>query len=335
MHPMKIILDDIIFMLQRAGGISEYWKELSTGIKDINGIEVANIISPRGTISNFHRQYHKYKRCKTPAGFDGVFHSSYYRLATCKRFSVVTVHDFIYHKFYKGFTRYFNCEHISKAIKQADAIICISEATKKDLLYYHPELHNVPISTIYHGVDHSTFTISNREERSDFKDCVVFIGTRFDYKNFRTAVEAVSAVSDLRLAIIGAPLQPYELQIIEHNDLDYIELGYISKDELANIYSNAFCLLYPSLYEGFGMPILEAMASGLPVITSDHPAVLEVSGGGSLNGIGSDTESYINALNFVMFNRNELVKKGLAHSLTFNWQKCVKETLEVYSKLYE
>jgi mannosyltransferase len=335
MAAMQVILDDIIYLLQRAGGISEYWRELSAGLSKLEGTSVYNVSPPKNATLSPLRHYYKYKKCITPPSFDGVFHSSYYRLPTNRRLSAVTVHDFIYHKFYKGPTRYFNCKHIGRSLRRADAIISISESTRDDLLYYHPELKDAPIFTIYHGVDHAAFYPNNSNLKEGLENCVVFVGGRFEYKNFHTAVRALSATSGLRLGVIGAPLQPHELEFMNSYGVDYIEFGYVSKTELASIYASAYCLLYPSLYEGFGMPILEAMACGLPVITSDHRAVTEVGGDCTLRGNGRDVESYVNALNLIDQRRMELKENGLAHAAKFSWKKCVGETAKVYSIIHD
>ncbi|GAI86912.1 unnamed protein product, partial [marine sediment metagenome] len=119
-----------------------------------------------------------------------------------------------------------------------------------------------------------------------------------------------------------------------HEDVSFT--GYLSDEEVALYYSNARCLLFPSLYEGFGFPALEAMACGCPVITSDNSSLPEVVGDAGVMVNPYDTDSLAQAMREVLTNsklRDDMVRKGLEQSKKFSWERAAEQTQEVYEKV--
>ena len=329
----SLFFDDVIFQLQKTGGISNYWRNVTESPLMKSQFGVARGGQGDFLHSKVKRQVVKCQPAQLPTNFDGIFHSSYYRLPDIKCRSVVTVHDFIYQKFGSGISRFLNQRLIARAIKSAEAIICISHATKNDLLHIYDGINENNVHVVHHGVDSEIF---NQDSAQDVgisgvaSDYVLFVGARGGYKNFKVAANAVKVHGDLQLVIVGAPLSPDERWFLDKSRVSFSELGYVTDSQLAVLYRSAVCFLYPSLYEGFGMPILEAMACGTPVITSDHQAVREVGGSASLFGNGVQIDSYVEALAEAISNRSRLSEAGVLHAKRFTWEGAIKKTLAVY-----
>ncbi len=204
--------------------------------------------------------------------------------------------------------------------KEIDMVVAVSQSTKKDLL----EVSKIPeekITIIYEGVgeqfkpsDPGKVQIFKREMRLPNK-FVLAVGGIGERRNLKRVKEAS---------------KNYNLIITGEN------FPWISDDKLSLLYNAADALLYPSFYEGFGLPILEAMASGTPVITSSISSMPEV-GGEAAEYVNPESVIDIeNKLKVVMEDnkkRESMVKKGLVQAKKFSWQKCAEETAEVYRKL--
>jgi mannosyltransferase len=212
----------------------------------------------------------------------------------------------------------------------SDGVICISENTKRDLYHFYPE-YKGKVKVIYHGYDNSLFCNKNYNQRTNN---VVFVGQRGGYKNFNLAVKILSQIEGLNLVIIGGgDLNNIELSML-NNYLPnrYKKLNFIPNEELVHLYNSSFALIYPSSYEGFGFPIIEAQACGCPVICQQVSSIPEVSG---------DKCVYISDSNLVksvenvkqLFNQHSYIKiqcDGLENVKRFSWDKCIKDTKEFY-----
>ena len=290
-----IVFDNIIFSLQRAGGISRVWSDMLTyvapNLKAFRVLEYAHAMDNFERIALSDHLLFKGEAGKLPvalermlpARFDSddecVFHSSYYRLPHCKKAkTVLTVHDFTVERFSNSFMFMRSQLHKGmkrRAIRSADAIVCISESTRNDLLRLNPGVSPGKVHVIYNAVS-SKFSRLQSAPHPDMADTVLFVGGRQSYKNFHAAVQAVQR-TNLRFCICGSPVNEREQNILNTQLADrWVNLVYPNDEVLNKIYNSAYALLYPSKWEGFGLPVAEARRAGCPVVALRSSAVAEV-----------------------------------------------------------
>lgn len=278
-----VTFDGIVFSLQRRGGIGRYFRELCArhvvkhagsqlllfgATDEVDGVP-ASLIEMRQP-----RLGERYRRCAVDAG--SVFHSSYYRLPARLMPVVTTVHDFIYEKFRGGAARFVHVAQKGAAIRGADAVICVSETTKGDLMALYPKFPEARIKVVPNGVS-DVFLGSGSRKLAD-APYALFVGSRATaYKNFVVALEAVRAVPELTLVAVGAPPSESEAHLAQSLG-GKLKFSSVDDEGLRSLYEGAVCLIYPSLYEGFGLPILEAMACRCPVVCLEAPGVKETAG---------------------------------------------------------
>ena len=231
------------------------------------------------------------------------------------------------------------------AIKRSDGIICVSENTKKDLIKFIPRVDESKIKVIYNGVGEEFKQLNKPSEflQDEFKvlkdkKYILYIGDRNSYKNFDIAINILSKLNEYTFVVIGGKeFNDYEKNMMEDMQNRIYHLRGISGDELNIIYNNAFCLLYPSSYEGFGIPITEAMKAGCPVISTNISSIPEVAGDAALL-VDNITSDYfiqeIKKLENVNF-RDNLINKGLEQVKKFSWDICFSETYKFYEETYK
>lgn len=355
---MKIVFDDIIFWLQTSGGGSVYWYEITNGISKLNddttrvqynkasrNLFLEKMVS-KNVLHFDMNHFTRYLPFTLDVGMH-IFHSSYYRFSRAKNaINITTVHDFTYEKFIKGIPKIIHYYQKKEALRNSDGIICVSENTKKDLLYYHPWIDENKIKIINNGLSQEYLSFKSNEEISlplidnlKNKKVVLFIGHRSKYKNFDVAIETVACMpNNYHLVVVGRPFNKFESRLIEQKlPNKYLLLKEIRNDELRVVYNKADCLLYPSSYEGFGIPIIEAMAMGCPVVAVNTSSIPEVSGNAGILVTKPDSNELSNAilsLNDSTF-RNDIIKKGIKNAKRFSWEKAVKETFEFYNSILE
>lgn len=226
---------------------------------------------------------------------------------------------------------------IYKDINAEDYYLTNSEQTKKDVLKYFPFIKNENIKTTLLGADDKFKPVKdNTAEKYVFSLCT--LGKRkniiFGIRNFFNFIDK-HQIKDLKLILGGGTWKKFEnelLKELDKVDISKIEMtGYIKDEDLPKYYSNAVMFIYPSLYEGFGLPVLEAMKCGCPVIASNKSSIPEVlEDCGILINPENDTEM-INAFEKMYFDtefRNRCIEKGLKRAEDFNWNKCALELLE-------
>jgi len=362
---MIIFLDTIIFSLQKSGGISVvYYELLKRLLKDteiqLRIIEYKNKNIFRKKLEIKPESFYNQSFVKIPLRIQrflnprltfekGIFHSSYYRISKNPNFTnITTVHDFTYEYFRKGLPKIIHQYQKNSAIRNSKRIICVSENTKSDLLKFHPEISESKVSVIYNGVDQtykilSTDSISNINNLIPFQPgaYILYVGDRKSkYKNFRTAVESCSLVNFPLVIIGGGTLTKSERKFLEsklgtNNFISFIGLN---NETLNLLYNCAFCLLYPSLYEGFGIPIIEAQKAGCPVICCNCSSIPEVAGKGAMLLDDINTLSIIKAINILNSDksiREKLISEGIKNSNRFSWDTCYLQTKQVYKEVYE
>ena len=233
------------------------------------------------------------------------------------------------------------CYRIYNTINKNDFYITNSECTRKDVLKYF-DLNEENIKTTLLGAD-TTFTppLNPIPQRSGKATKYVFslctLGKRknliFAIKNFFKFIEK-NKIDDLKLVLAGGVWDKFKKELtktIGNFDQSKIEvLGYVKDEELPKLYSNALMFIYPSLYEGFGLPVLEAMKCGCPVITSNVSSLPEVIGQVGIQINPENDEELIKAyekMYYDNFFRELCIERGLIRAKNFSWEKCASELL--------
>jgi glycosyltransferase involved in cell wall biosynthesis len=205
---------------------------------------------------------------------------------------------------------------VPRVVQAAAAVITISEFTKQEvieLLGTAPgKVHAIPIAV------EEPFTPDGPRAEGDY---VLSVGTLEPRKNLARVVEAAQRVG-VELRVVGA--EGWGGVKVEG------WVGRVSDDELAALYRGARCVVYPSLYEGFGLPVLEAMACGAPVVTSRGGATEEVAGGAAVLVDPLDTAAIAAGIEEALARSDELRTKGLERAQAFSWDRVARETLAVY-----
>ena len=217
--------------------------------------------------------------------------------------------------------------------RKSRSIITVSNFTKQ-LLIAELGLNADQINLVYNGVDNSFF--ENKDIYNLNRPYIVYIGNRRSYKNIERMIVAFSQAhisKDIVFALSGE--SSFELEkVIKGNKVEdrVCFLGYIDEEKLPSVYKGASALFYMSLMEGFGLPIIEAMASGTPVITTNTTSLVEISNGAAAICNPLDVNEMTNQLELVLGNssyRNELRLKGLENAKNFSWTRTAKKTWDI------
>jgi glycosyltransferase involved in cell wall biosynthesis len=230
------------------------------------------------------------------------------------------------------------------SILKADYIIAVSSSTESNIKDAYG-ICSDKIRTIYSGTPVLTKRTSIKKYKSLPSKYFLFVGSLEPRKNFERVFAAFELLRPesygVHLVIVGGKGWKnikFLKRLKTHPLKSFIHLtGYITSAYLSKIYSQALCLLFPSLYEGFGFPILEAMVCGTPVITSNISSMPEVAGDAAILVDPYDVEALAEAMHGVLTDkglRESLVKKGLERVKQFSWEKCAEETIKVYESAY-
>lgn len=348
-----ILLDNIIFDIQsKGGGVTNVWKAILEAVmSDDEGLYtfLSPTIGPIVNNENIHTTIDIQiplfiRRFLDISIMDcDLLHSSYYRTHSNEKvINVVTIHDFIYEKFDNRAQKIFHLIQKKRALNKADAIICVSKNTKSDLIKYYPEISHDKISVIYNGVDNNVFFPKYKNPESIFSNFILTVGGRNIHKNFDYTLNLMTLpiIKEMELNLIvvgGGDFTKYEREFITKNDLWHriIKKGFIGNDELNTLYNNALALVYPSIYEGFGIPPIEAMSAGCPVILSELSSLPEVASHCGLYIDHKSPESAVKHLLKVMDieERKKIINSGFEQAKKFSWKKTGVQTLKLYKKL--
>jgi glycosyltransferase involved in cell wall biosynthesis len=235
-----------------------------------------------------------------------------------------------------------------RGIRNATHVICVSEATKRDLMQCLA-VEEEKITVIYNGIDHSVFKPSPVNDGRFSAPYILYVGSERPRKNLTCLLRAFASLKDrgprfasLRLLKVGSAGRSdgFRTATLEEarrlgidNDVDFVD--HVSDQDLAVIYSNALALVYPSLYEGFGLPVVEAMACGCPVVTTDVSSLPEVAGSAALLVDPHDPAGFAEALQSVILDRDlstRLRGDGLRRARDFSWDDTASTTHAVYER---
>lgn len=266
--------------------------------------------------------------------------------------AVVTVHDLAIYKYPKLFP---SGQQVStkvvvpRTLKKAKKIVAVSQATKNDII----ELFDIPedkIEVIYNGLDKRFFERASEKEIEEIKArynikkrYILFIGTLEPRKNIERLVEAFNRVrakkTDWQLVVAGregwSAEKIYEKAMSSPYRKDIIFTGYIAADDVNPLLSGAEIFVSPSIYEGFGMPVTEALAQGLPVITSKYGSLPEVAGKAAILIDPYEVTDIAGAINLLIEDkkfRDEIREIGFKQAQKYSWEKCARDTLKVYQQ---
>lgn len=332
---LRISFDSIIYRLQSYGGASDYWQNLVSNVTQDLRFDVREISASR--LGRFDRFM--------PAICDknsDIFHSSHFRNPLFKSCTVVTtVHDLSYELGYlgKGLGSALNIAQRKSSYFKADGIICVSDNTRRDLLDIYPELSSKAIITIHHGINEAL--VSDLDTPQVSSSYALYVGARHSYKSFDYAVLGFSkskfCANGGQLLCTGAEFTSKESEFLSDNGLEsrVISVGKVSKEQLAALYKNAFSLIYSSSYEGFGLPLLEAMRFGCPVVAKNASCIPEIlSGAGLLYGT-PDIFNLSAALDKLMCKdyRSAVIARGLARASYFSLEKSIEQHKNFYLSL--
>ncbi|WP_346656869.1 glycosyltransferase family 1 protein [Pseudomonas sp. SWRI92] len=279
------------------------------------------------------KSFDRYRSVRTGPGYD-IFHSTYYRLPVERSCSVVTtVHDYTYERYSSGLRRVVHSWQKNKAIKGSDKIICVSESTRRDLLEFSGLRADDNVVVIHNGVSDAYYPL----EDVSLGPQVLFVGARAGYKNFTNAVLALEGLSGVKLLCVGGgQFDADELDMLERIVPGrYSHAGYLTNEQLNLEYNRSICLVYPSLYEGFGIPVLEAMRAGCPVVAVNSSSIPEVAGDAAILLECGEVEEMRSAIEFfcVTDNRSDFVGRGRIQAEKFSWDETFNKTLAVYEEL--
>jgi glycosyltransferase involved in cell wall biosynthesis len=362
---MRIAYDHQIFSLQRLGGISRYFVELASRLSEfpraqvriIAPVFINELLSRRGLhpfgaflrwrIPHANRAILWLNTAVSPPLMrvmpaDVVHETFYSRLRTSPRQTkiVLTVYDMVDEKYPEHHGSAYSGARQAKraALSRADHVICISENTRRDLLERYP-IHSAKTSVIHLGVSLPCVAKEKRVGRSPY---LLYVGARWSYKNFGRLLQAF-AVSGLYrshelICFGGGPFTREETEQISRAGIPPEQVRFVADDDvaLAQCYACADLLVYPSLYEGFGLPLLEAMQFRCPVVCSNTSSFPEIAGEAAEYFDPACVESIASTMIKVVQSkavRDLLVERGSRRITQFSWDNCAEETYSVYKKV--
>lgn len=276
-----------------------------------------------------------------------VFHSSDWIQPPSFAKKITTVHDMIAFK-YPQYSLPLIVDTQKRRMnwveKECDAVIADSETTKRDIMNYTSIIEK-RIHVIYPGVEKKFKKIQKnnilsvkRRYKID-KQYFLTVGTLEPRKNTSAAIKAyISLQKKLAgekvpsLVVVGKA--GWDNNILQSTDVKY--LGFVDEEDLPALYSGAQAFIYPSYYEGFGLPVLEAMASQCPVISSDRGSLSEIAAGSALIIDPKDSDSIVKAMIIILNNkkvRNQLTLNGIKNAASFNWDNSAQQLLSIYKNL--
>jgi len=360
---MRILYDGAITQEHGAGGIKRYFANLIRRLPadvephftSCRGLQETDPSNPRLRFHRFRRfrpqrlslKLEKlfFGRIQDSLSFD-IAHPTYYTLLSGRKVSsyrcpvVITVWDMIHELFPELYPDSGFLERKRRAIEVADAVICISENTRRDLLsHYTVDEKRVFVTHLASDLDP---TLIRGDEKTPARPYFLYVGARTGYKNFDGLLSAFAAAMtlppELVLCTVGPSFSEQEKNTIARLGLSGRVENYdqVSDRQLAALYQRSLAFVYPSLYEGFGIPPLEAMQCGAPVVASNRSSIPEVAGDAAILIDPQRTDGFADALLAIANQpalRQTLIERGYERARLFSWDETTKQTLNIYRNL--
>jgi glycosyltransferase involved in cell wall biosynthesis len=363
---VRILYDHQVFSLQSTGGISRYYHELSKHISQLescrpeiaicvhqNGFDFRNL--PGVKTWGFHGSAiapgkpryilnELFSTVLLPfCGEFDVYHPTMYRHVRAARWKkmVVAHQDCAYERYPALFKRVETIKRLrARQFQTADAIICPSESTRRDL----HEFYDVPENktfVVHYGATHIQRGPGVRDEFPCDRPYLLYVGSRASYKNFPALLRGFAAAglrSEFDIVVVGggAPTDAEVALILETGLVGRVQFVPRASDALlAELYTQARLLVYPSLYEGFGFPPLEAMSFECPVLAARTSCLPEICRDAAFYFEADDLESFVSSLRVACFDESQRaakVRDGKGLITSYSWQKCAAGTLAIYKQ---
>ncbi|MCX6975352.1 MAG: glycosyltransferase family 1 protein [Verrucomicrobia bacterium] len=359
---MNVLVDGFVFENTYQKGIRRYMEELLRRVDVPFSILLENpaagqfpenwpVVGPLGPSPNSRfnlparwKYRERAKQWRKEIQSHSVFHTSYFRQCPIPGIpSVVVVHDMVCEVMPHLFAKDPSLEISMKreAFEKADAIIAISENTKRDFHSFYPEFQN-KVSVIPHGADHF-IDDGIRPQQTKFQirePFALFVGDRVGYKNFHALIDAVAEQSwpkDLDLWVAGPKFSPAEMAAIKYRGLSerIQHVGLVNEAELNWLYRHSTCFVFPSLFEGFGFPILEAQVRHAPVVANDMAVFHEVGGDAFLPCDCRNPALIAKAVSDLTHagRRESLIQAGLENVKRYTWAETARKTKAVWESV--
>ena len=358
---LNILYDHQVFSWQKYGGISRYFCELMRHSNGLFNYQVGGIFRKNeylkelnlpdeypeqikaqfGDNFNIHNNINRHDSITKAQNCD-VFVPTYYEpyfLDNIKKPFVLTVYDFI-HEIFPQLNLVSHKETLEMKkilIERATRIIAISENTKRDLLKFYPNTREEKISVVH--LSTSWGNINKAQEKQE--KYILYTGARTSYKNFPNFLNAVSPLlkkHNLKLKCSGDPWDSEDEKYFKKiNIFDRCSAEFANEQELQQLYTNALCFVFPSLYEGFGIPILEAWACNCPLVLSNTSCFPELAKDAGVYFDPYKIEDIRKQIEKVILSeslRSELVAKGKERLKEFSWRKAAEQSAKVYEDCY-
>lgn len=365
---MRVLYDGQIFSLQPFGGVARYFSNLISSLpKEIIPLIIACRERGKPPLQPLHqnskifsfprfgfrpgclafRVEQIYFRKVAVYSKADIIHPTYYYLLLGKNVEklkkpiVVTLYDLLHEIFPREIDpKQYHARAKKEILKRAQHIICISERTRRDLIEYYPEFEH-KASVVHLAPDQHMKSLASEQSLVN-KPYFLFVGQRKSYKNFDLVVRAFSQfakqIPNVDLLVAGPALSTSELAMFKNLGIeDRVKyFGLTSDSDLATLYRHSLALIYPSLYEGFGLPPLEAMLCQTAAICSSTSALQEVVGDAALIFDPYSDADLLRAMKEIFDCENkrlDLIKLGKIQVEKFNVERMMQETLEIYRGL--
>jgi len=359
---VRVALDEQIFTIQEYGGISRLFFELARQFErhpelGVEVLPLASEIINRYVLEDrflaeklqAHQAQGKYRALakylvrRNRRADAEIVHNTFYLPHGLLGYSgsrrVVTVHDMIPEMLPKTRRRLDMLTLKRKYIRDADHIICVSAATRGDLLRIYPDT-KAPISIVHHGVD-PIFTPGVPRWSDLPEKYILFVGNRGQYKDAQVLLKAFAQFTlefpETTLLFVGGGSFSANEKSLMHslNIASKVRHRVLPDAEMSSAYGNALFTVFPSRFEGFGLPALESMASGTPTILANATSLPEVGGEAAAYFTPGDSKELSQVLVGLASDpvlRAQLSERGIAQAAKFSWERCAKETANVYQQ---